>query len=112
VAGLLVTRNPIIGASAITLVLAFYFLAASVGRLGIAYESLPGNGRSWLFLSSAVSLLLGIYLITTLSVSSLVIPGLLLGLDLIIYGITLITLGTALRKNRVVNEPEEPSKAA
>ena len=112
VAGFLVLRNPVTGAFAITLVMAFYFLSASVGRIAIAFELGSGSGRGWLVLSSAVSLFLGIYLISTLSTSSLVIPGLFLGVDLIMYGITFIALGLGLKRLGVIVESEWPTKAA
>jgi len=111
VAGLLVLRNPITGAFAITLVMAFYFLAASAGRGALALEFRGGTGRGWLAFSAVVSLFLGIYLISTISTSSLTIPGLFLGVDLIIYGITLITLGAGLKKYNVI-ESVWPTKAA
>jgi len=101
----------ITGAFAITLVMAFYFLAASAGRGALALEFRGGTGRGWLAFSAVVSLFLGIYLISTISTSSLTIPGLFLGVDLIIYGITLITLGAGLKKYNVI-ESVWPTKAA
>jgi uncharacterized membrane protein HdeD (DUF308 family) len=96
-AGVLVFRSPMTGAVTITLIMAFYFLAASVGRAVLAFEITGGSEKIWLALSSIVSLFLGGYLIFTLPSSSLLIPGLFLGVDLIFYGITLIALTASLR---------------
>ena len=112
VAGVLVLRNPITGAFAITLVMAFYFLAASVGRAALAFELGRGTGKGWLAFSSVISLFLGIYLLSTLLVSSLTIPVIFLGVDLIFYGVALITLGVGAKHYGLSAEPSWPSKVA
>jgi uncharacterized membrane protein HdeD (DUF308 family) len=113
VAGVLILGNPISGAFAITLVMAFYFLVASVGRAALAFELRKSTrSKGWMIASSIISLFFGIYLIATLSTSSLVIPGLFLGVDLIFYGVTLVTLGVGLKKEGVIVELEWPKKSA
>jgi uncharacterized membrane protein HdeD (DUF308 family) len=112
VAGILVLGRPVTGAFAITLVMAFYFLATSFGRAALAFEFRNGTGKGWLAFSAIVSLFLGVYLLATLSTSSLVIPGLFLGVDLIFFGITLMTIGAGLRSFGVVIEPGWPRKVA
>ena len=62
----------------------------------LALEASEAKGSIWLILSSLVSFVLGLYLIGTLPVSSLYIPGTLLGIDLIFYGASL----TAFSANR------------
>ena len=93
VTGVLVLRNPIASAFVMTFLMAFYFLAAFIGRAALALELNNGNGKGWLAFSSIVSLFIGIYLMSNLSSNALLIPGLFLGVDLIFYGIAFITVG-------------------
>lgn len=102
ITGLLVMRDPLTGAYVITLLMAFYFIAAAIARIALAFERRRGAGKGWLVLSSIISLVLGVYLISTLSTSSMVIPGLFLGVDFIFYGIAFITAGGSIELNSVI----------
>lgn len=55
IAGVVVLRNLAVGAMAITLSVAFYFLASAVGRGVLLYEWGRFKGRGWLVLSSVIS---------------------------------------------------------
>ncbi|MEO5968550.1 MAG: HdeD family acid-resistance protein [Bdellovibrionia bacterium] len=98
VAGVVIFRNLLVGAMAITLTVAFYFLASAVGRGLLLRELGSFRGRGWLIASSALSFLLGLYLIVGLPVNSLIIPGLFFGVDLVFYGSSLIALALTQRK--------------
>ena len=93
IAGIVVLRNPLVGAMAITLFVAFYFLASAVGRWLLLYEWGSFKGRGWLVFSSLISFVLGAYLIVNFPVYSLFIPGLFFGVDIVFYGFSLIAFG-------------------
>jgi uncharacterized membrane protein HdeD (DUF308 family) len=98
VAGLIVLRNPVSGTMGITLALTFFLLVESVGKWMLAADLRPNRGWGWLFFSSAVSFLLGMYLIATFPVNSLIVPGIFFGIDLIFYGMACIGLANVARK--------------
>ena len=98
IAGVLVLRNLLVGAMAITLSVAFYFLASAVGRGLLLYEWGSFKGRGWLIFSSAISFFLGVYLILNFPVASIYIPGLFFGVDLVFYGFSLIAFAIAQKK--------------
>ena len=112
VAGVVILRNPMVGALAMTLAMASYFLLAAVGRAVLALEASEAKGRTWLILSALVSFVLGLYLIGTLPVSSLYIPGTLLGIDLIFYGASLTALSANRRDETLSLEPHQTRKVA
>ena len=98
VAGIITLANPIVGAMGITVVLAFYLLFAAVSRAMLGIEAKNVKGRSWLFVSAAVSFFLGATVLVTISTTSLFIPATLLGVDLIFYGISLTLISGRFRQ--------------
>lgn len=89
IAGVVILRNPDVGAEAITLLLSFYLLFGGLTKGVVAYESGQAYGRNWLIFSSIVSAFLGVWLIVTFPSSSLIMPGTLLGVDLLFNGFSL-----------------------
>ena len=108
IAGIIMIRNPIAGAIGLTFTLAFYLLAGAVGKAVVVFEHPGVPGRGWLVFSSLVSLFLGIYLLATLPISSLVVPGTILGVDLIFFGISLIVFTGESRSTENVFEAVPP----
>lgn len=107
VAGIILFRSPILGDIGITLILAFYLLTSAIARGVIAVEATRITGRGWLIFSAFVSFGLGLYLLATFPVSSLIIPGTLLGIDLVFYGISLVAISGSFRRERLFIEPTE-----
>ena len=105
--GYVLIRYPGAGAVAITLIIAFFFIVGGVFRaVGAAALRLPQWG--WTVLSGVVSLVLGVALLAQMPVSAVWFIGVVIGVDLIMEGISLIGLATALhRVPRLL-----PSKAA
>jgi uncharacterized membrane protein HdeD (DUF308 family) len=113
IAGILVMRNPLAGTEGVTLVMAFYFLAAGVGKGVLAHDAQPVPGWGWLLLSSMASLLMGFFLIASFPAVSLWVPGIFFGVDLIFYGTSLIALGMALRRLKAeMPMPTDEKRAA
>lgn len=114
IAGAVILRSPFAGMVTITLMLAIYFLVGGVAK-GILAASLQGiRGRGWLIFGSIVSIFLGLYTFFTLPVMSLVLPGLLLGVDLVAYGVSMLGLGFSRRAPIPAGEeiPPEEKRAA
>lgn len=99
VAGVISMRNPVAGAMGVTLALAFYLIASSVGKFLMAFEIKPAKGWGLLLVSSAVSLILGVILIAAFPTDSLMVPGLFFGIDLIFFGASLVSFAFVLRKH-------------
>jgi uncharacterized membrane protein HdeD (DUF308 family) len=112
VAGIIVVRNPIAGAIGMTLALGFYLLVNAVGRGLLALEFKEISGRGWLVFSSLISFCLGVYVIATFPISSLIVPGTLFGVDLIFYGFSTVTLARGLHKTEIELETQWPRKKA
>jgi uncharacterized membrane protein HdeD (DUF308 family) len=94
--GLMLVARPAISAEAITLVMAFYFIAAGV--LGIGYALFSHIDGVWLYvLDGIVSAVLGCLLLAGWPLSGLWAIGLFIGIDLILKGGAIVALGLALR---------------
>jgi uncharacterized membrane protein HdeD (DUF308 family) len=97
VAGFLCLSNPGQGLFVLTIILAIDFIVSGVTRLAITLsERFPGWG--WGVASAIVELAVGIFILAVLPSASQVALGILLGIQLIVSGISAITTGTAARK--------------
>jgi uncharacterized membrane protein HdeD (DUF308 family) len=93
--GYLLIRYPLSGAEALTLILATFFIVGGLFRaIGAAMMSLPSWG--WSVFSGLVSFALGVMLLVQMPVSSIWFIGFAIGIDLIIEGVSLIGLSTAI----------------
>jgi uncharacterized membrane protein HdeD (DUF308 family) len=106
IAGVLCMTRPAGSLIAITFVLGTYFLMTGVVRMAAAlYHRLPGWG--WASAVAVVDLLLGLVILAWWPVSSLVVPGTLLGVQLVASGVAAVTTGAAVR-GALAPGPEEP----
>lgn len=97
VMGILLITDAAAGAAVITIILATYFLISGVFRIGFAITHPHLAHRGSLFLSGGITLLLGILITIHWPNSALWVIGTFIGIDLIFYGISLITLARASR---------------
>lgn len=115
-AGVLILRYPGGGMLAIAIAMIFFFFMSAVtqGSVALATRPLPGSG--WAFMSAIVSFALGIYMIATFPISALWVPGLLLGIDFFVHGISLMGISARLRKMhhemKPIERPIETRRAA
>jgi uncharacterized membrane protein HdeD (DUF308 family) len=95
--GFILVTRPAIGAEAITLVIAFYFLVSGVVVIGFAlFSHVEGE---WLYVAEgAVSAALGALLLVGWPVTGLWAIGLFIGIDLIVRGGAIVALGLSLRR--------------
>ena len=94
--GVLLVDRPGLGAAGYTLVLAVFFVAAGVLRIGHAL-SRRFSGWGWTLLSGAVTLLLGVLIWRDFPVSALWVIGTFVGIDLVFNGVSWVMLGLAAR---------------
>lgn len=86
--GYLLIRYPMAGAQSLTLLLGFFFVVGGLFRaIGSAMTQLPRWG--WAVLSGAVSVILGIMVLSRVPSTSLWFIGFALGVDLIFEGLAI-----------------------
>jgi uncharacterized membrane protein HdeD (DUF308 family) len=94
--GYLLIRYPLTGEVTLTMILASFFLVGGAFRtLGAAALRFPRRG--WAVLSGLVSAALGVLLLVQLPAASLWFLGLAIGIEFIFDGVSVISLGGALR---------------
>jgi len=97
VAGGLMLIYPGVGIFSIAITLAFYFFLSAFSKWVMAYSVRPNKGWGWILTSSICSFILGAYIVASLPVSALWVPGTLLGIDFVVAGLSLIRVSTELR---------------
>jgi uncharacterized membrane protein HdeD (DUF308 family) len=97
VVGLLITANPAVGAITLTLLLAAFFLFSGLFRMCMAVAMrYPKWG--WGLFSGIITFALGVLIWAQWPLSGLWVIGLFIGIDMIIYGWSLIMFAGAVRE--------------
>jgi uncharacterized membrane protein HdeD (DUF308 family) len=91
VLGLMLLRNPTAAAVALTLIAGALFLAGGIVRIIAAAESPIGRGV--LLLTGTVSAILGLIILSNFWTATLILLGLLLGVQMIVEGFSLVLFG-------------------
>lgn len=108
VVGGLILRYPGGGILGISLALSFYFFVGAATKWMLASYTRTHRGFNWGFVSSIASFALGVYLIASFPFSALWVPGVLLGVDLIVTGTAMFAVSLSLR--RMHKELAEPQR--
>ena len=95
--GLYTWAFPIPALEVITLWLAAIFFVTGFLRLVSAFQHRLFGEWFWLVLSSAISILLGVMIMNSFPSSSLWLPGLLIAVELLLQGWSMLFLGLAAR---------------
>lgn len=95
--GLLFVAFPMSGAFALTLMLGLFFLILGIIQIQTTLAWRPRPGWGWLLTGGTLSIILGIIVIMGLPGTALWSIGLILGIDLIFSGFTLIMIGNNLK---------------
>jgi len=94
--GYLLIRHPNAGAEGVTMLLAALFIVGGLFRaIGASVIQFPKWG--WTFVSGLVSLALGIYLMVIWQTASTFFIGMIIGIDLIFDGASLVGFAAAIR---------------
>ena len=91
-AGIAVVLHPILGLAFLTLLLAVYFGAEGVWKIFAAFRYRPAAGWGWLLSSGVLSLVLGWLIWSQWPLSGLWAVGVLVGVNLLGTGASLVTL--------------------
>jgi uncharacterized membrane protein HdeD (DUF308 family) len=98
VAGGLLLAQPLVGLVTITLVIGAIIFAAGVTRIVIAFQHRPDPGWTWLAVSGVVGVLLGLVILAGLPGNALWVLGLLVAVELLMEGWSMVLMGFALRR--------------
>jgi len=95
-AGFWIITEPFIAAGALTIVLSIYLLVDGFAEIMAAFSLSEGKG--WLIFDGVVTIILGILLFMGFPFSGPLAVGVLLGIKLLLAGITMLTLGSAVKQ--------------
>ena len=96
-AGFWIITEPFVAAGALTIVLSIYFFADGLMEIIAAFSVEEGKG--WLLFDGIVTVVLGVLLFTGFPFSGPLAVGILLGIKLLFAGITMLTLGSAVKRS-------------
>jgi uncharacterized membrane protein HdeD (DUF308 family) len=96
VTGYLLIRYPFTAEAALTLILASFFIVAGIFRM-VGAGTLRFPRWAWAVLSGLIAVALGVTLLVLLPAVSLWFIGVAIGVEFIFDGVSVITLGSALR---------------
>jgi len=97
-AGIAVVMHPILGLAFLTLLLATYFVAEGVWKIIASFRYRPNAGWGWLLGSGLLSLVLGWLIWSQWPLSGLWAVGVLVGVNLLGTGASLVTLSQVIAK--------------
>ncbi len=95
-AGFWTITEPFIAAGALTIVLSVYFFVDGFAEIMAAFSLTEGRG--WLIFEGVLSIILGVLLFAGFPFSGPLAVGVLLGIKLLLAGITMLTVGSAARQ--------------
>jgi len=90
--------HPLLGVASLTLVLASLFLVEGVLDIILFFRMRPMGGSSWVLVDGIVTLLLGLMIYTQWPSSSAWAIGTLVGVSMIVSGVTRVMMSLAVRK--------------
>ncbi|WP_244485512.1 HdeD family acid-resistance protein [Bradyrhizobium tropiciagri] len=99
-AGMTIVLDPAIASLVLTLILAVFTIASGLMRLLLSFRARGDRGWGWLFASGLLTAIAGLAFLLGWPLNSLWLLGLLLSVDLVFQGCTLIGLGLQLRDSR------------
>lgn len=99
-AGLVVLGHPLLGLSFLTLLLTVYFIVEGVWKIFASLSYRPASGWIALLISGILTLLLGGLIWAQWPVSGLWAVGVLVGVNLLFTGLSLVLLATTIKQMR------------
>jgi uncharacterized membrane protein HdeD (DUF308 family) len=96
--GVYLIAHPALGVASLTLVLASLFLVEGILNVALFFKVRSLQGSGWLLLDGIVTLLLGLMIYTQWPSSSAWAIGTLVGVSMIVSGVTRVMLSLSVRK--------------
>lgn len=103
IAGILLFLKPVLGAVALTLMLAVFYMASGVSKIVISIVNRFTNW-GWMFFNGLVSLILGGLIFMEWPESSLWVIGLFVGIDLLVTGWLWVILGLSAKDTEQIDQ--------
>jgi uncharacterized membrane protein HdeD (DUF308 family) len=110
--GAYLLMHPALGVASLTLVLASLFVLEGVFDIALFFRMRSMQGSSWVLIDGIVTLIVGLMIYTQWPSSSAWAVGTLVGVSLIISGVTRLMLSFAVRKGTAVLSPPSSKMAA
>ena len=110
-AGYVIT-HPALGVASLTLLLASLFLVEGVFDIALFFRMRSTQGSSWVLMDGIVTVIVGLLILVHWPSSSAWAIGTLVGVSLIISGVTRVMLSLAVRKATAVLSPPSSKLAA
>jgi uncharacterized membrane protein HdeD (DUF308 family) len=95
-AGVICIVNPVLASAVLTLLLGAGLIAAGVVRFVLAFRLPPVQPRLLVFVAAAVTILLGLVIVSHWPMDSIYVLGTLLGVDLLFHGAGWVSFGLGL----------------
>lgn len=95
--GVLCIVNPILASTGLTLLLGAGLVAAGLARAFLASELPADQPRAIVFLAAAVTILIGLIIVSHWPLDSVYVLGTLLGVDLLFHGVAWVSFGMGLQ---------------
>jgi uncharacterized membrane protein HdeD (DUF308 family) len=105
VVGIVLLVNPLLGAAALTLVLAVFLIVEGIFKIIMAVRVRDHRGWGWLLASGILSLILGVLIWSQWPGTADWVIGLLVGIQLLFTGWALVMLALAARAHRQATAP-------
>jgi uncharacterized membrane protein HdeD (DUF308 family) len=96
--GVYLIVHPLLGVASLTLVLASLFLIEGILNVILFFQMRPMRGAFWVLVDGLITLLLGLMIYLQWPSSSVWAIGVLVGVSMIISGVTRVMLSLAVRK--------------
>jgi len=97
IAGLVMMGRPLLGLATLTMVLVVYFVVVGLSEIIAAFQLRPVQGWGFLLFSGFISVVLGYMIWSQWPISGVWAVGTLVGIQLIFSGLTMISLGSAVK---------------
>jgi uncharacterized membrane protein HdeD (DUF308 family) len=97
-AGAYLIARPALGLAGLTLALAIFFVAEGIVDVIAYFSTRKSGGSAWMLLDGIVTLVLGLMIWSQWPASSLWVLGTLVGISLLMTGITRLMMALAVRK--------------
>lgn len=110
--GAYLITHPVLGVASLTLVLASLFLVEGILDIALFFKMRSMQGSTWVLLDGIITLLLGLMIYAQWPSSSIWAVGTLVGVSMIISGVTRVMLSLAVRKVTDTISPSSSSLAA
>jgi uncharacterized membrane protein HdeD (DUF308 family) len=98
IAGIIMIINPLVALWAITTILIIYFVLDGIAKCSICFKMYKTSHKFWMLISALISFILAYMIFTGMPQISTWILGLFVGINMLFFGIMLLTFyGTQLR---------------